>query len=146
MLSEAVSTVVDAIDPDTCADQLSKRFQHERHNPSEVVPELPSTVNQSPVSLESLIRLRVKYGATLTVESDAVVVYHSMKNTKKFCEVPERGLEFDLEDAEAIETILKYSPSDNPIRVADLPCETDDDKLRIVQFLHTEGIVDLVED
>lgn len=141
--------VVNSLDPDTCADQMSKRFQHERHNPGAVLRPIVSTSNAlkpQKLSLESFIRLNVKCGATLVVESESVVVYHSMKNSRKFCEVEERGLEFDLEDAEAIEKVLKLDPKDEPLQVKDLPCETDQDKLRIIRFLHQENIVDIFEE
>lgn len=117
---------------------MSKRFQHDRHNPGGVAVKKSTEKNE--LDLSSYIKLSVKYAATMTVENESLVVYHSLRNTRRYHEATERGLEFDFEDAEAVEKVLKSKASDDPIQVNDLPCEADEDKLRIAKFLVQETI------
>uniref|UniRef100_A0A7S3LN38 Bifunctional lysine-specific demethylase and histidyl-hydroxylase n=1 Tax=Aplanochytrium stocchinoi TaxID=215587 RepID=A0A7S3LN38_9STRA len=157
--------LLERLDVDLAADQMYAKFLHDRHKPRRVVEndsddseDLEDHAEDSDcedknrfhvelmnkLKLDSRFKLTVCDAARLTVEDDAAVVYHSLKNTRKYHEVDPRGLEFEVEDAEAIETILKSKPEEEPLIVRNLPHETDKDKLRVVQFLLTEKIITLV--
>uniref|UniRef100_A0A7S2R987 Bifunctional lysine-specific demethylase and histidyl-hydroxylase n=1 Tax=Mucochytrium quahogii TaxID=96639 RepID=A0A7S2R987_9STRA len=135
--------VLQYIDFDIIADRMAIKFQHDRHAPIGVLkPRYQGADDDDePVDLDTKFSLVAKGVATLTVEQDSALVYHSCKNTRTWHETDQRGLDFELDDAEAIETIL-FSEPGSVLVVKDLNHSgTDDDKLRIVDFLLSEGIV-----
>ena len=95
------------------------------------------------IFLSSKVRLLRKGIARLIIEDDKAVLYHSMDNSKTFHEVPLSPLEFELDDAPAIEKILKTFAPDWCL-VNDLPhppAEDSDDKIGICKSLFEEGIL-----
>jgi len=145
---EHVNLVLQNIDFDIIADRMAVRFQEERTKPAELgklgEDETPKQSVEK-LSLNSEVELAFPGVATLTVEGDAAILYHSCQNTRVHREAGPRGLEFDLEDAEALEQILRSKPR-NPFAVKTLTHPgDDDDKLRIARFLVTEGVLRLCE-
>lgn len=76
--------------------------------------------------------------ARLAVEEDAAVVYHHVDNSRIFQGKPPQRIDFDIEYAEAIETIFTAYPK--YLRVSKLPLEPAD-QLQLVQILYEAGIL-----
>ncbi|KAG5188882.1 cupin superfamily protein-domain-containing protein [Tribonema minus] len=80
--------------------------------------------------------------ARLIVEDGMAVVYHCMDNARVHHGNPLRPLEFELDDALAIETLLAAYP--RAVAIKDLPhppAEDLDDKLEIAKALYAEGFL-----
>ena len=76
------------------------------------------------------------------MEDGKAVVYHTMDNARVHHGAPLRPLEFDLNDAPAVEALLTAYPE--PIRVRDLPHPPNEDimdKLEITESIWKEGIL-----
>ncbi len=84
--------------------------------------------------------------ARLVLEDGKAVVYHSIDNSRVHFGTPLNPLEFELDDAPAIETLLHAYPE--TISIKDLPhppAEDSEDKLSIARALYNEGFL-VVED
>jgi len=132
--------VMKHLDYDLIADRMAAKFQHDRHRPVDVLGDTEKS--SSKVRKDSQIALVAKGTATLTIEGDAAVLYHSCKNTRVYHQTDPRGLEFEQEDAYIIEPILMSDPN-IPIAVKSLGHSFEDIR-RVVGFLLDEDIVKLV--
>ena len=85
--------------------------------------------------------------ARLCVEEGLAVVYHCMENARWHHGAPLQPLEFPIDDAPAIETLLAAYP--NPVFLEDLPHPASQEdletKAEIVQALFKEGFLLLVD-
>ena len=107
----------------------------------EDIPDL--NTGDTNIYLSSRIRLVRDGIARLIVEDDKAVLYHCADNSKTFRENPLSPLEFELDDAPAIEAILT-TLSPQWIEVQHLPhppAEDGDDKIAIAKVLFDEGIL-----
>ena len=95
------------------------------------------------IFIGSKIRLVREGIARLIVEDDKIVLYHCVDNSRTFREVPLSPMEFEVDDAPALETILK-TVSPEWITVGELPHQPKDDpddKIGIAKALFEEGIL-----
>lgn len=153
--------VLQNIDFDLIADQMGVQFQHNRHRPIGVLPlpqaaSLETDKDGAPVEVpdeeidsidaNTQVVLVAKGVATLTVEGDKALFYHSCRNTRTYHETDTRGLEFGVEDAETLEWILRSDPT-TPFTIGKLPKHPFDkeDTLRIVRFLVSENVLSLCD-
>jgi bifunctional lysine-specific demethylase and histidyl-hydroxylase NO66 len=137
---------------DAACDQMGKRFMSDR-----LPPCLPSEVlectsnntrqqqqqsNQSDDRIvpTTLCRL-AQYGiARLVLEDGKAVVYHCIDNACIYHEVPISPMEFEIDDAPALEQLITTTEP-NWIRVCDLIHESNEDKVAITRSLYDEGIL-----
>jgi hypothetical protein len=162
-----VECVIPEIEFDLAADRMAARFQHDRHHPIGVLgpaaaqQDAPGGGDGEPgsadaaaarlsaagnkeaarVTIKSAVALRASGVATLTVEGDASILYHACHNGRSPKELEPRGLEFELEDAEALEFIINHEPGRAfPVRSVRHP-GGDEDVLRVVRFLVRERVL-----
>ncbi|TDH69059.1 hypothetical protein CCR75_004911 [Bremia lactucae] len=82
----------------------------------------------------------IRHGvARLLIEDGKAVLYHCRENSRMHHEVPIAPLEFELDDAESIEYILKSYPE--YFRVGDMPHEDPYDQTELAKALFKEGIL-----
>ncbi|CAM9707862.1 unnamed protein product, partial [Phaeothamnion confervicola] len=133
---------------DAMADQMGRRFMSDRLPPPLTPQEEQVTAGgQSDAQITPLTQLRmVRAGAArLVVEEGKAVVYHCMDNARVHHGVPQSPLEFELDDASAIEALLRAYPA--AVAVRDLPLGSDDieDKVAIAVSLFKEGFLAVVD-
>jgi lysine-specific demethylase/histidyl-hydroxylase NO66 len=88
----------------------------------------------------TLVRLAKPGLARLVVEGGKVVVYHSLDNSRVYHETPLSPLEFEIDDAPALEMVLT-TIEPHWICVQDLIHGDIEDKMDICQSLYDEGIL-----
>eukprot|EP00924_Labyrinthula_sp_SR-Ha-C_P008952 snap_masked-scaffold_2-processed-gene-7.34-mRNA-1 protein AED:1.00 eAED:1.00 QI:0/-1/0/0/-1/1/1/0/491 len=140
LASQMKQHVLDKVDFDAAADQMCYNFYNERQNPKVFINDSDDEDGENEnVELSTEFKLAMKNCGriTLSEDGDSLVVYHSLKS--KATE-DARGLEYELEDAEILEPILKSDPHKDRFTVNELPGENED-KLRVVQFLLSEGLI-----
>ena len=93
---------------------------------------------------DMMVRLLRPGIARLVLEDGMAVLYHCMDNSRVYHEKPISPMEFETDDAPAIEQLLK-TLEPHWICVADLYHDTIEDKVGVVQALYDEGILALRE-
>jgi len=136
---EAVSMITDG------CDQIAKRFLSDRLPPSFTLQEAALTSenreeNGGKIFPNTLVRLAKPSLARLVVEDDKAVVYHSLDNSRVFHENPLSPLEFEIDDAPALEMLLT-TVEPHWICVQDLIHGDIEEKMDIAQSLYDEGIL-----
>jgi bifunctional lysine-specific demethylase and histidyl-hydroxylase NO66 len=130
---------------DAACDQMGKRFLSDRLPPALSAKEASYTndnrdANGGKILPNTMIRLVRPGIARLVLEDDKAVLYHCMDNSRVYHGNPLSPLEFEMDDAPAIETILK-TIEPHWIIVEDLIHDDIEDKVDIAQSLYNEGIL-----
>jgi bifunctional lysine-specific demethylase and histidyl-hydroxylase NO66 len=120
---------------DASCDQMAKRFLSDRLPPAGLVRD--ADLNLQPDTLCRLARPGI---ARLVLEDGKAVLYHCADNLLVFHEHPLSPLEFEMDDAPAIEQLLT-TVEPRWISVQDLYHDGVDDKLSVAQSLYDEGIL-----
>lgn len=133
---------------DAACDQIGKRFLSERLPPALTESEKAETAAADeehrkiqPNTLLQLVRPGI---ARMVLEDGQAVLYHCADNSRVYQEVPLSPMEFEMDDAPAIEQILTTT-APHWILAADLIHDTIDDKIGVAQALYDEGIVAIRE-
>lgn len=129
---------------DAACDQIGKRFLSERLPPALSMKEKAETDGGRSDSLkirpDMMCRLARPGIARLVIEEGKAVLYHCNDNSRVFMERPLSPLDFELDDAPAMEQLLT-TVEPRWIMVADLFHDTIDDKVGVAQALYDEGIL-----
>jgi lysine-specific demethylase/histidyl-hydroxylase NO66 len=131
-------------------DEIGKRFLSDRLPPAYTARELSLTsdnraMNGGKIWPNTMVRLAKPGIARLVVEDDKAVLYHNSDNSRVFHEVPLSPLEFEIDDAPAIEMILTTTEP-HWICVQDLLAGDIEDKMDICQSLYDEGILAIFQE
>jgi lysine-specific demethylase/histidyl-hydroxylase NO66 len=141
LLMQVKNTAQDFIDAGV--DQISKKYLSYRwpfNHPGK---------KKFKISLDSKFAIVRKDVARLVLEEDKARLYHCLNNSfdsinKSLAEEPELALlEFDIDDAGAIEQVLFSYPKDAAIQVKDLEMDSAEAKIRLVHRLAHAGIVEI---
>jgi len=127
---------------DAAADQFGKRFVSDKLPPPLTEEEEDKTTDRTQLGPDSLLKLVTKSVCRLVVEEGKVVLYHAMDNGRAHHEAEMSPLEFELDDAPAIEALIKAYPGF--IKLRDLPhppTEDIDDKMGIAEAIFNEGLL-----
>eukprot|EP00095_Tigriopus_kingsejongensis_P010057 maker-scaffold99_size374999-snap-gene-2.25 protein:Tk10057 transcript:maker-scaffold99_size374999-snap-gene-2.25-mRNA-1 annotation:"nucleolar protein 66" len=146
---------------DAGVDQMGKRFMHDALPPcltpreltrcsegdgEKWCPEKMAVVNRVEIDPDTEIRLLRANCLRLVTEEDeesggeTLRIYHCVDNTRQFHEVEEgQFLEIERELAPAIEALLSRYPQF--IKAEDLPLESLDEKMRVVQDLWERKLI-----
>lgn len=95
---------------------------------------------QKAIAPSHMIRLVREGIARLTIEDGKAILYHCMDNSREYHGAPLQTLEFELDDAPALEMILRTVPP-HWICVRDLLMDDIADKVELAQSLYDEGIL-----
>jgi lysine-specific demethylase/histidyl-hydroxylase NO66 len=144
---------------DDACDQIGKRYLSDRLPPAFLDPERSLTKdgmsdNHASSSLENrhrhnlstkiwpntLCRIVRPNIARLVVEDDKAVLYHCLDNSRVFRGTPLSPMEFEIDDAPALEQLLT-TVEPHWIMVKDLIHGDIEDKMEIAQALLNEGIL-----
>lgn len=129
----------------TGCDQIAKQFLSDRQPPA-FTPEELKLMSESRVENggkiwpNTMVRLAKPGIAHLVVEDDKAVLYHSADNSRVYHENPLSPLEFEIDDAPALEALLT-TVEPHWICVQDLIHGDIEDKMDIAQSLFDEGIL-----
>ncbi|CBJ30378.1 expressed unknown protein [Ectocarpus siliculosus] len=135
---------------DAAADQMGKRYISDRLPPVlEESEELSSVVERGDGAITPLTKLRLarRGCARLVLEDGVAVVYHCMDNSRVHHGNAMSPLQFELDDAPALEVLLSAYP--RPVTVSDLPhppTEDLEDKVGIAAALFKESFMLIVDD
>ena len=132
---------------DQACDELGKRFLSDRLPLALTATEKVETGQQHQTKLEvtpnSLVRLVRPGVARLVIEDDnKAVVYHCADNSCVYHEHALSPIEFEMDDAAAIEQLLT-TLEPHWIAVRDLFHDSVEDKVGVTQALFDEGIIAL---
>jgi bifunctional lysine-specific demethylase and histidyl-hydroxylase NO66 len=128
---------------DAACDQMGKRFLSDRLPPALTPIELQKTNHSSSIQTitPDMVCQLVRPGiARFVLEDDMAILYHCNDNSRLYHEHPISPMEFEIDDAPALEQLLTTIPP-NWIAISDLIHDTIDDKISIVQSLFDEGII-----
>lgn len=132
---------------DASCDELGKRFLSERLPPV-LTPAEQETSNDKKsgfkIKPNTLCRILRDGIARLVIEDEKAVVYHCIDNSREFHGNPIVPLEFELDDAPALEMLLTTCPP-HWISVHDLIHDDIEDKVGVAQALFDEGVVSVLE-
>ena len=134
----------------TGCDQIAKRFLSDRLPPAFTPQELLLTSdnraeNGGKIWPNTLVRLAKPGIAHLVIEEGKAVLYHCVDNSRVFHETPLSPLEFEIDDAPALEALLT-TVEPHWICVEDLIHGDIEDKMEITQSLFDEGILAIFQD
>jgi len=134
----------------TGCDQIAKRFLSDRLPPAFNAQELTFTSdnraeNGGKVWPNTLVRLAKPGIAHLVIEDDKAVIYHSADNSRVYHETALSPLEFEIDDAPALEMLLT-TIEPHWICVEDLIHGDIEDKMELSQALYDEGILAIFQD
>jgi lysine-specific demethylase/histidyl-hydroxylase NO66 len=122
---------------DATCDQMAKRFLSDRLPPASLERGGDDDTILRPDTLCRLARPGI---ARLVLEDGKAVLYHCCDNSLAFHGRPLSPLEFEMDDAPALEQLLTTSEP-RWIAVQDLFHDSMDDKLAVAQALYDEGIL-----
>jgi lysine-specific demethylase/histidyl-hydroxylase NO66 len=135
---------------DDACDQIGVRFLSDRLPPALLKPEVALTKESHSASLHhdatkkiwpnTLCRLARPNIARLVIEDSKAVVYHCLDNSLVFHETPLSPMEFEIDDAPALEQLLT-TVEPHWIMVNDLIHGDVEDKMEIAQALYDEGLL-----
>ena len=131
-------------------DQMGKRFLSDRLPPALTEIEAAFTSENraetgGKIFPNTMVRLAKPGLARLVVEDDKAVIYHSLDNSRVYHETPISPLEFEIDDAPALEMLLT-TVEPHWICVQDLLHGDIEDKMDIAQSLYDEGILAMFQD
>lgn len=134
---------------DAACDQIGKRFLSDRLPPSLTPAEAALTSehrkeNGGKIWPNTMVRLVRPGIARLVLEDDKAVLYQCMDNSRVYHGNPLSPLEFEMDDAPAIEAILT-TVEPHWIMVKDLIHDDIEDKMEIAQSLYDEGILAILQ-
>lgn len=134
---------------DAACDQIGKRFLSDRLPPSLTPAESALTSehrkeNGGKIWPNTMVRLVRPGIARLVLEDDKAVLYQCMDNSRVYHGNPLSPLEFEMDDAPAIEAILT-TVEPHWIMVKDLIHDDIEDKMEIAQSLFNEGILAILQ-
>jgi lysine-specific demethylase/histidyl-hydroxylase NO66 len=138
---EAISMI------DAACDQMGKRFLSDRQPPaltqaeSELTSEKHGGGKILPTTMCRLVRPGI---ARMALEDGKAVVYHCAENSRVYHGNPLSPLEFEMDDAAAIEGLLT-TVEPYWIMVKDLFHDEISDKIEIAQSLYNEGILAILQ-
>lgn len=131
---------------DACCDQIGKRFLSDRLPPG-LSPEEYACTSEGQKDTDiwptTLCRLARPGIARLVLEDGKAVLYHCNDNSRVFHEVPLSPMEFEVDDAPALEQLVT-TVEPNWIPVSELISESMEDKISITKSLYDEGILAIV--
>ena len=141
---EALSLVTDS------CDEIAKRFFSDRLPPAFTPMEAAFTSENraetgGKIFPNTMVRLAKPGLARIVVEDDKAIVYHSLDNSRVYHETPLSPLEFEIDDAPALE-ILLTTVEPHWVCVQDLLHGDIEDKMEIAQSLYDEGILAMYQD
>ena len=135
---------------DDACDQIGVRFLSDRLPPALLKPEALLTKESSTTLLQhdatkkiwpnTLCRLVRPNIARLVIEDAKAVIYHCLDNSLIFHENPLSPMEFEVDDAPALEQLLT-TVEPHWIMVKDLIHGDVEDKMEIAQALYDEGLL-----
>lgn len=127
---------------DATCDEMGKRFLSDRLPPALTTMEKATTNSESNNEIlpQTMCRISRPGCARLVVEDGKAVLYHCADNSRVYHELPLSPMEFELDDAPAIEQLLTTNEYEW-VRVADLIHDSIDDKVSVVKALFDEGIL-----
>ena len=129
---------------DAACDQMGKQYITSCQPPALTTQEkkLTCLAETKAVKIlpDMLVRLVRPGVARLVLEDGMAVIYHCMDNSRVYHEKPVSPMEFETDDAPAIEQLLT-TLEPHWICVADLYHDTIEDKIGVVQALYDEGIL-----
>ena len=131
---------------DAACDQIGKRFLSDRLPPGLAPEELACTSEgqkDAKIWPTTLCRLARPGIARLVLEDGKAVLYHCNDNSRVFHEVPLSPMEFEVDDAPALEQLVT-TVEPNWIPVSELINESMEDKIAITQSLYDEGILAII--
>jgi len=134
---------------DAACDQVGKRFLSDRLPPAFFPAELNLTGENKaetgrvifPNTMCRIVRPGI---SRLALEDGKAVLYHCVDNSLAFHETPLSPLEFEMDDAPAIEALLTTAEP-HWIMVKDLIHDDIEDKVEIVKALYDEGILAILQ-
>ena len=131
-------------------DEISKRFLSDRLPPAFTLQELALTSdnraeNGGKIWPNTMVRLAKPGIAHLVIENDKAVLYHSVDNSRVYHETPLSPMEFEVDDAPALEALLT-TVEPHWICVQDLIHGDIEDKMEIAQSLYDEGILAMFQE
>lgn len=133
---------------DAACDQMGKQFISACQPPALTPREKQTTslAQERAVKIlpNMLVRLLRPGVARLVLEDGMAILYHCMDNSRVYHEKPMSPMEFEMDDAPAIEQLLK-TLEPHWICVTDLYHDTIEDKMGVVQALYDEGILSVRE-
>eukprot|EP00979_Chaetoceros_neogracilis_P003004 scaffold506_cov217-Chaetoceros_neogracile.AAC.2 len=134
----------------TGCDQIAKRFISDRLPPALTSQELSLTSdnraeNGGKIWPNTLVRLAKPGIAHLVIEESKAVLYHCADNSRVYHETPLSPLEFEIDDAPALEALIT-TVEPHWICVEDLIHGDIEDKMEISQSLYDEGILAIFQD
>lgn len=131
---------------DAACDQMGKRFLSDRLPPALTPQELACTnegQKDAKIWPTTMCRLARPGIARLVLEDGKAVLYHSADNSRVYREVPLSPMEFEVDDAPALEQLITtVEPHWMP--VSELIHEGMEDRIAITQALYDEGILSIV--
>jgi lysine-specific demethylase/histidyl-hydroxylase NO66 len=129
---------------DATCDQLGKRFLSDRLPPAWTPQEKSETSVGRTEGVQILPSTEVRLArpgiARLVLEDEMAVLYHCADNSRIFHEHPLSPMEFEMDDAPALEQLLTTTEP-TWLLVQDLIHDTIEDKIAVAQALFDEGIV-----
>jgi lysine-specific demethylase/histidyl-hydroxylase NO66 len=128
---------------DTACDQIGKRFLADRIPPALTAMEASLTHEGNPqakITAKTSCRLVRPGIARLVLEDDKAVLYHCVSNSCVFHGHHLEPLEFEMDDAAALEQLLT-TVEPHWIMVKDLFHDEIEEKIEIAKALFTEGIL-----
>jgi bifunctional lysine-specific demethylase and histidyl-hydroxylase NO66 len=134
---------------DAACDQIGKRFLSDRLPPSFTETEKSLTSekrkeNGGKIWPNTMVRLARPGIARLALEDGKAVLYHCVDNARVYRGNPLSPLEFELDDAPALEALLT-TVEPRWIQVQDLIHDDIEDKMEIAQTLFDEGILAMLQ-
>lgn len=132
---------------DAACDQIGKRFISDRLPPALTAAEAESTSESStgvkiwPNTLVRLVRGGI---ARLALEDGKAILYHCIDNSRVYQGNPLSPMEFELDDAPALEALLT-TVEPHWIQVQDLIHDDVQDKMEIAQSLYDEGLLAVLQ-
>ena len=128
---------------DATCDEFGKRFLSERLPPAFTDNEKADMQDEDIKILPNhLCRLARPGIARMVLEDNKAVLYHCVENSRVYHEKPLSPMEFELDDAPAIEQLLTTAEP-HWICVVDLIHDSIEDKVGVAQALYDEGILAL---
>ncbi|GAX11376.1 hypothetical protein FisN_22Lh049 [Fistulifera solaris] len=125
---------------DAACDQMGKRFISDRQPTAWSEEERKVLYAETKLLPSHLCRLARPGIARLVLEDDKAIVYHCNDNARTYRTHALSPLEFELDDAPAIEQLLGTTEP-HWICVADLVHDTIEDKVGVAQALYDENIL-----
>jgi bifunctional lysine-specific demethylase and histidyl-hydroxylase NO66 len=134
---------------DAACDQIGKRFLSDRLPPAFFDAEKSLTSehrleNGGKIWPNTMVRLARPGIARLAVEDGKAVLYHCVDNARVYRGNPLSPLEFELDDAPALE-LLVTTVEPRWIQVQDLIHDDIEDKMELAQSLYDEGILAILQ-